>query len=115
MDGEQFRAGKQPVFASGETMQGQGATGTNTNVLYTAQYGMMTADDYSKPLLTIRAKRIRMVPGDYVEAWNATMYAGGVPTFYLPYYHRDLKKNQNNFSFLPGYRGEFRAVPPLHL
>jgi LPS-assembly protein len=107
MDGEQFRTGKQPGFASGESMHGQGATATNTNVVYTAQYGMITADDYSKPLIVVRAKRLRIVPGDYVEAYNATMYVGGVPTFYFPYYRRDLKKNQNNFSLLPGYRSEF--------
>lgn len=107
MDGEEFRTGKLPVFASGETMHGQGATATNTNNVYTAQYGMITTDDYSKPLIQVRAKRIKIVPGDYMEAYNATLYVAGVPVFYFPYYRRDLRKNQNNFSFLPGYRSEF--------
>ena len=76
---------------------------------------MMTADDYSKPLLTIRAKRMRIVPGDYVEAWNATTFVAGVPTFYFPYYRRSLKKNQNNFSYLPGYRGVVRGISAVKL
>lgn len=121
MDGQEFRTGKLPVFATGESVHGDGAlmtnvtvspvagmtTNTTTNSIYTARYGMITTDDYSKPLIVVRAKTIRIVPGDYFEAYNATMYVDGVPTFYFPYYKRSLKHDQNNFTFLPGYRSEF--------
>ncbi len=106
-DGENFRAGKMPLFTAGESLQGQMKMGTNTNSVFIAHYGMVTTDDYGKPLVVIKAKKIRIVPGQYVEANNATMYVGGVPTFYFPYYRRSLNKSQNTFSFLPGYRSAF--------
>ena len=128
MDGQEFRAGKQPLFAAGESVHGNlpntnaisdtnGLWYTNTapeptaaeasNGVYTVRYGMITTDDYGKPLVVVRAKTIRIVPNEYFEAYNATMYVAGVPTFYFPYYRRSLKPDQNHFTFLPGYRSAF--------
>ena len=40
-------------------------------------------------------------------ARHATLYVGGVPVFYFPYYSRKLGPRANNFSFVPGYRSSF--------
>ena len=80
---------------------------TGTNAVYTATNGFITTDDYSRPLQKIRAKQIKIVPGKYFEARNATFYVGNVPVFYFPYYRRSLEKHENTFVFIPGYRGTF--------
>jgi len=53
------------VFAAGENLQGD-----ISNKVYTAQHAYVTPDDVSDPAVRIRASRIRMVPGQYIEAWN---------------------------------------------
>src|SRR5579872_4750953 len=49
MDGERFRTGKAPLFASGE-----GLHGDVTNRTYIATNGMITMDDYYEPLQKVR-------------------------------------------------------------
>ncbi len=99
---EEFRAGKPPVFLAGRNLQGD-----LTNKTYTARRVMVTTDDLQQPAFYLRANKIRIVPGQYVEAWNAVLYADGVPAFYFPYYHRNLGAHANNFSLRPGYRSLF--------
>ena len=55
----------------------------------------------------MRAKYIKIIPGDKVEAHGATLYVAGVPVFYFPYYSRKLGPRANNFNFVPGYRTSF--------
>ncbi|MDB6016610.1 MAG: Organic solvent tolerance protein, partial [Pedosphaera sp.] len=102
IDGAQFRTGMSPIFAAGE-----GLAGNPTNNTYTATNVFITADDYSNPLFKVRAKYLKIVPGEYFEARQGTLYAGKVPLFYFPYYRRPLGERQSNFSFLPGYRSSF--------
>src|SRR5882724_8090919 len=104
MDGEQFRTGRAPFFAAGEGLH---AIAEGTNKVYTATNGLITTDDYFRPLQKIRAREIRIVPDQYFEVHNATLYAGPMPVFFLPYYRRSLAGDQNDFSFLPGYRSSF--------
>jgi len=106
MDGTEFRTGKTPMFAEGRGFKGYHAN-DQTNSIYTATNGFITTDDYSRPLQKIRAKQIRIVPGKYFEARDATVYVGVVPVFYTPYYRRSLEKSQNTFDFVPGYRSLF--------
>jgi LPS-assembly protein len=102
MRSEQFRTGKPPVFAAGEHLQGD-----ISNKVYTARHAYVTPDDVSDPAVRIRASRIRMVPGQYIEAWNAVVFMDGVPAFYFPYYRRNLGEHANNLNFLPGYSSAF--------
>jgi len=102
MRSEQFRTGKPPVFAAGENLQGD-----LSNKVYTASHAFVTSDDVSNPVVRIRASRIRMVPGQYIEAWNAVLFADGVPAFYYPYYKRNLGAHANNWNFLPGYSSAY--------
>ena len=99
MQSEQFRTGKPPVFAQGGQLQGD-----TTNKTYTARHAFVTTDDVSDPAIRVRASHIKIVPGKYVEMWNAVLFMDGVPAFYFPYYRRNLGPHANNFNFLPGYR-----------
>ena len=99
MEAQQFRTGKPPVFA-----EGAGLYGDTTNRVYYATNATLTTDDIAQPAFKLRAKRIRIVPNEKIEAWNATLYAGDVPVFYFPYYTRNLGVHANNFNFTPGYR-----------
>jgi LPS-assembly protein len=102
MRSEQFRTGKPPAFAAGENLQGD-----LSNKVYTASHAFITSDDVSNPVVRIRASRIRIVPGQYIEAWNAVLFADGVPAFYYPYYKRNLGTHANNWNFLPGYSSAY--------
>ena len=99
MQSEQFRTGKPPVFAQGRQLQGD-----TTNKTYNARHAFVTTDDVSDPAIRVRASHIKIVPGKYVEMWNAVLFMDGVPAFYFPYYRRNLGPHANNFNFLPGYR-----------
>jgi len=99
MQSEEFRTGKPPVFAQGRQLQGD-----ITNKTYNARHALVTTDDVSDPAIRIRASRIKIVPGKYIEMWNAVLFMDGVPTFYFPYYRRNLGMHANNFNFTPGYR-----------
>ena len=102
MEAEQFRTGKAPVFAEGE-----GLHGDITNGVYIATNGVITTDDVAKPAIKVRAKYLKIIPGDKVVAHHATLYVDGVPVFYFPYYSRSLDQRANHFNFVPGYRGSF--------
>jgi hypothetical protein len=102
MQSEQFRMGKPPVFAQGGQLQGD-----TTNKTYTARHALVTTDDVSDPAFRVRASRVKIVPGKYVEMWNAVLFMDGVPAFYFPYYRRNLGAHANNFNFTPGYRSAY--------
>jgi len=102
MRSEQFRMGRPPVFAAGKGLQGD-----ISNKVYTARYTYVTSDDVSDPAIRIRASRVRIVPGQYIEAWNAVLFMEGVPAFYYPYYKRNLGPHANNLNFAPGYRSTY--------
>ena len=84
MRSEEFRTGRPPVFAAGRELAGD-----ITNQTYNARHVFVTTDDVSDPAIRIRASRIKIVPGQYVEMWNAVLFMDGVPTFYFPYYRRN--------------------------
>jgi len=100
LETEQFRTGKSPVFAAGEGLHVEA-----TNDYYSATNAYVTVDDSSNPLLKVRAKSIRLLPGNKIEARNAVLYVGKVPVFYFPYYSRKLDEGKDHFNFVPGYRG----------
>lgn len=99
MEARQFRTGIPPVFMQGNNLHGDLAGKT-----YAATNSFFTTDDVPNPGHRLRARRIRLVPGEYVEAWDATLYLGKVPVFYFPYYRRNLGDRANNFNFTTGYR-----------
>ncbi|MFM2082528.1 MAG: hypothetical protein RL380_1219 [Verrucomicrobiota bacterium] len=104
MDTDTFRTGKSPVFATGEKL-----TADVKGNRYTAINGFITTDDVAEPALKIRARRLTVVPGKYIEARQCVLVLGGVPSFYLPYFRRNIGPHANNFNFTPGYRSRFGA------
>ena len=66
-----------------------------------------TTDDNSAPAHRIRASRMIIVPGKYIEARNAVLYLGDVPVFYWPWMHKSLERHPNNYEVTPGYRSQF--------
>lgn len=107
MIAQQFRSGKSPVYMEGQGLHGNVVSNSLEHGTYTATNGIITTDDVEKPAFGIRAHRMRITPNDKVEAWDAVLYAEGVPVFYLPYYERNLGEHANNFDFVPGYRSSF--------
>jgi len=99
LEAQQFRTGVSPLFASGV-----GLHGDVTNRVYVATNALLTTDDIAQPAIKVRAKKIVIVPGKRVQAYQAVLYMGEVPVFYVPYYSRDLGPNANTFNFTPGYR-----------
>ena len=99
---DQFRSGKPPVFAAGKNL-----SGADVSQIYSATNAFITTDDFSTPRTKINARRIVMVPGKYIEAYNCWLTVGGIPMAYWPYFRKNLEKDSNNFSFTPGYRSRF--------
>ena len=104
MQSEQFRSGKSPVFTGGSEL-----TGDASNKVYTATSAYVTTDDVSEPAYTVRASRIKVMPGEYVQMYNAVVYVAGskIPVFYFPFYQRNLGVRANNFTITPGYRSRY--------
>jgi LPS-assembly protein len=102
MRSEQFRTGKTPAFAQGQQLQGD-----MSNKVYNARHVFLTTDDVSDPAIRICASHVKIVPGQYFEAWNAVLFLDGVPAFYFPYYKRNLNAHANNLNFLAGYRSAY--------
>jgi len=102
MEARQFRAGKAPMFVGGE-----GLAGDTTNQIYTATNGYITLDDYAKPLLHVRTKRLTVYPDKKFVGHGTTLHIGSVPIFYLPYYAQRLDQTKPAFTFTPGYRSRF--------
>src|SRR6185369_7633447 len=84
MQAEQFRTGQPPMFAAGKVLSAD-----ITNGVYVASDTMVTSDDIAQPLIKIRAKRIKIIPGKKIVAHQATLYVGSLPVFYFPTYSRD--------------------------
>ena len=104
MQSGDYRAGKPPVFVAGTELTGLVDSKKGATNEATARHVFVTTDDVSNPAIRVRASRIRIVPGQYVEMWNGVLYMDGVPSFYFPYYKRNLGEHQNSFNFMPGYR-----------
>ena len=102
IEAEQFRTGEPPIFAAGRNLHGE-----VTNQVYFATNALLTTDNVSSPAIKIRARYIKIIPGDKIEAYHATLWIGGVPVFYFPYYSRSLVESGNNFNFTPGYRNSW--------
>ena len=95
----QFKIGAAPFYAAGV-----GLSLDQSNQVYTATDGYLTTDDSAEPALRIRAKQLKIVPGQYIEAHDAVLYHGTVPLMYFPYYKRNLYRHPNNWVLTPGYR-----------
>lgn len=99
---DQFRSGRPPVFMAGEGLHGYVVSNQLEHAVSTN--AIITTDDVRDPAIKIRATRMKIYPGQKLQAWDAVLYLDGVPVFYFPYYERNLGPHANNFNFVPGYR-----------
>jgi LPS-assembly protein len=97
METGEFRSGKAPIFIQGEHVQGN-----VTNHTYMARDVYATTDNVHRPAYYIQASRMKIVPGQYIEAWNGVLYVEGVPLFYFPYYRHELGPHQTSLTVMPG-------------
>ena len=102
MGASNYRTGKTPFFAAGTVMEG-----ANHPPAYRASEAFVTTDDAKSPNHRIRAKQIKIVPGQYFSARHATVYLGKVPVMYFPYLRANLDREGNHWSLTPGYRSRF--------
>lgn len=94
-----FKAGSAPYFAAGA-----GLSYDMEAKEYLMSKPALTTDDMAEPYFKVRAKIVKISPGQYVEARKATVYAGETPIMYFPYYHRNLQKHRFFYVPEPGYR-----------
>ncbi len=99
--GDFFKTVQMPFSVSGQSFTG------SSNHVYFVNNAFISTDDYERPAYRVRARQMTIVPGDYFEAHQATLFVGKTPVFYWPYYRRSLKKHPNNFEFVPGDRSIF--------
>ena len=99
MGAANYRTGKTPFFAAGDSLLGSGEAG-----IYTAEGAYLTTDDVKNPNYRIRAKRIQIVSGKHFVARNAVVYLGKIPIMYLPWFKASLDRRGNRWSITPGYR-----------
>ena len=102
MGASNYRTGKTPFFAAGTVIEG-----ANHPPAYRASEAFVTTDDAKSPNHRIRAKQIKIVPGQYFSARHATVYLGKVPVMYFPYLRANLDREGNHWSLTPGYRSRF--------
>jgi LPS-assembly protein len=77
-------------------------SGKNEYVLHNAK--VTTCEhDYPHSHYHFKAKRITLVPGEYMKTRGAVLSLGRVPVMYLPYWKRNLNED-SGFRFVPGYR-----------
>ncbi len=67
----------------------------------------LTTSDSSMPDWHVKAKTIRIYPGDRVVMLNSTLYVGKVPIFWLPYAYGNLRSQGLQVS--PGYFSNWGA------
>ncbi|NOY01078.1 MAG: LPS-assembly protein LptD [Verrucomicrobia bacterium] len=61
-----------------------------------------TTDDNAEPSFRMKAKRIRVYPGERVTFKNMKFYAGNTPIMWLPYLSQPLN-DELGYFFTPGY------------
>ena len=97
-----FRTGQAPIFARGSSL-----SSNPERKSYTATNASVTSDDYEDPGFHVTARKITIVPGEYIRAEHATIRIGNLPVFYLPVWNRSLKGHRHYWVEVPGFRSRF--------
>lgn len=91
----EFDGGHAPLKFSSLSAKGFGTR------QFTLNDSAITTSDSSMPDWHVKAKTIRLYPGDRVVMLNSTLYVGKVPVFWLPYAYGNLRSQGLQVS--PGY------------
>ncbi len=97
MTATELRSALAPIFY--ET--GQVEVPSDTQQMLELKQSLFTTHDQKDPNYKIKAKTVRIYPGDKVVFKSATVYAGGVPILWLPYLSQPLD-DELGYFFTPG-------------
>lgn len=106
IEAQSFRTGQSPAFIQGMSLKGN-VGGEGQSLI--AEDAYFTTDDTANPGYRVSASRVKVNPGEYIEARNATLSYRGLPIFWVPYYRQSLKEDGNRLVFTPGYRSRYGA------
>jgi len=70
------------------------------------QDGYITSCELSPPHYRLKAKKIRVLLGERISAYNVLMYLGKIPIFYLPFYWRSLRERRFSWGLKLGSNSE---------
>jgi lipopolysaccharide export system protein LptA len=98
MTATELRSSLAPIFY--ET--GQVEVPSDTEQMLELRQSLFTTHDRKDPNYKIKAKTVRIYPGEKVVFKSATVYAGGVPVLWLPYLSQPLD-DELGYFFTPGY------------
>lgn len=68
--------------------------------------GYITSCEISSPHYRLKAKKIRVLLGDRISAYNVVMYLGKIPIFYFPFYWRSLRESRFSWGLKLGSNSE---------
>lgn len=68
--------------------------------------GYITSCELSPPHYRLKAKKIRVLLGERISAYNVLMYLGKIPIFYLPFYWRSLRQTRFSWGLKLGSNSE---------
>jgi len=98
----EFQGSSTPFFFAG-----QSANSMEGNALLVSG-AVVTTSDSSKPDYRLKARRIRIYPGNRVVLSNVSLVIGETTVFWFPYVYQSLDRNVG-FNFTPGYDGNWGA------
>ncbi len=96
------RGSSTPFFYNAETVDSLGKDA------FIARTAAFTTHDSSKPDYRLKARTVRIYPGDRVVFSNVSWYVGNVPIFWLPYVYQSLDED-TAVNFSPGYSSDWGA------
>lgn len=99
-----YRAGQSPFIASGTELAMDPETGS-----YRIGNAFVSTDDNENPAIKVKTGSLEVINQERFVAKNATVYAGKVPVFYLPYLSGSMNGGGSQFNTTPGYRSRYGA------
>lgn len=97
-----FSAYMEPFYVHAESSK---RIGENEYLLKDA---VLSTCEGEHPRAFFRVKTARIIPGKHVYARNVTLYVGGVPVMYSPYWAQNIG-DPNFISIVPGYNSRMWA------
>jgi len=92
---------KEVYFETGDLVGGMNSDDGSPGVIQTRNT-QLTTHDSSHPNWYMRARTLDIYPDDKMVFRNMTVYAGGIPVFWLPYLSQKFD-TELGYSFTPGY------------
>jgi len=76
---------------------------------FVALNGYASSCNFDNPQYRIKAKQVKVYPKDKIKTKSDTVYIGGMPVAWLPFYNQSLKDRAMTVQLTPGYRKKWGA------